>query len=146
MKGNLVEIESNGECLNLLFKCTKESNLLTKKNFNSPPLSGTIRPILQLPNVIELSYYANICLPHISLDCVVVSILSYSRNQSLSMTELVEECLEYSEILRYEFIFTKPCLSLSKLIKKSVEKLKNQAVICENEVSYCNLLQKRQIS
>jgi glycerol-3-phosphate O-acyltransferase 1/2 len=97
-------------------------------------LLGFIRPRNELPSAIELSFYSNILLPHIALDslvCICASLQGPKKN----LTELIEVCLEYCDMLKYEFVFTKPCICLTSLIKKSIEKLRALGIIHLAEVS-----------
>lgn len=83
-----------------------------------------IKPIIDLPNVIELSYYSNTVVTHYALESVVaLSICSSDFNAGTTPTDLVESVLELCEILQYEFIFCKPCQSLEQIVKYCIDDL-----------------------
>lgn len=84
-----------------------------------------IRPILQVPNVIETAYYANTFTPYFALDSVVATAIAGSVNEGASMelNDIVDTAMTYCDILRYEFIFYKPCQHFPEQIEKSVHRL-----------------------
>lgn len=67
-----------------------------------------------------------------SLVCICAN-LQGSRKK---LDELLEDCLEYCDMLKYEFVFTKPCICLTSLIKKSVDKLRALNIIHLAEVCF----------
>lgn len=79
---------------------------------------------LTVPNVIETAYYANTFVPYFALDSVVVtSLATVNEGAIMSMTDVVEAAMLFCDILRYEFIFTKPCQDFAEQIEKSVTRL-----------------------
>jgi len=79
-----------------------------------------IRPITMIPNVIELFYYANTLMPFYALEAAVVTAALYLNRvneitglstevEGLPETELIKRTQELCDMLRYEFIFIKPC-------------------------------------
>lgn len=83
-----------------------------------------IEPDLGLPNVIETAYYANTFVPYFALDSVVVtSLATVNEGASMVMNDVVESALLFCDILRYEFIFTKPCQDFAEQVEKSVARL-----------------------
>ncbi|XP_017889920.1 glycerol-3-phosphate acyltransferase 1, mitochondrial isoform X2 [Ceratina calcarata] len=104
---------------------------LVKSNFIT-----AIRPVSILPNVIELSYYSNTVLTCYIMDSVVVTSL-YAELQSqihdsmaitennitVSKNRLIERSLKLCDILKYEFIFCKPCQEIEHLIAETIDNL-----------------------
>lgn len=83
-----------------------------------------IKPVLSLPDVIETAYYSNTFVPYFALDAVVVTALaSVNEGATMSLNDITEAAMLYCDILRYEFIFYKPCQDFSEQIEKSVQKL-----------------------
>ncbi|XP_076301390.1 glycerol-3-phosphate acyltransferase mino isoform X2 [Lasioglossum baleicum] len=105
-----------------------------------------IRPIAILPNVIELSYYSNTMLNCYIMDSIVVSAL-YAELQSqindpvavaqnnitVSQDLLVQRSLKLCDILKYEFIFCKPCQDLERVIVEAIENLSYTDIIMLQE-------------
>lgn len=50
---------------------------------------------------------------------------------------LIQACVEYCDILRYEFLFSKPCQQLNDLLDDAFDRLKTQNVLALPAVS-CN--------
>lgn len=89
-----------------------------------------INPVLSLPNVIETAYYSNTLLPHFVLDSVVASSVATLREGgSMTMHEVTDNAMLFCDILRYEFIFYKPCQDFSDQIEKSVARLCNLGML-----------------
>lgn len=82
-----------------------------------------IKPVLMVPNVIELAYYSNTFVPHFALDAVVITALSTTNGQPILNDTIIETSLEYCDILRYEFILCKPCQNLAQQIERSIRRL-----------------------
>ncbi|XP_011140839.1 glycerol-3-phosphate acyltransferase 1, mitochondrial isoform X2 [Harpegnathos saltator] len=96
----------------------------------------TIRPVSILPNIIELSYYSNAMLAHYIKESIIITAL-YAELQSqindpvaiaennitLYQDNLVNQALKLCDILRYEFIFCKPCKILIDVVIKTIEDL-----------------------
>lgn len=56
-------------------------------------------------------------------------------------SDLFKACIEHCDILRYEFIFHKPCQSLDDELDKTFDRLKEQELISEDKVLYyCSLI------
>lgn len=100
-----------------------------------------IKPILKVPNVIETAYYSNTFTPIVSLDsAVVTAIASMTRSttgidesKKVTMNDIVMTAMHYCDILRYEFIFHKPCQEFSEQIEKSVNRLCNEKVLTRDD-------------
>ena len=100
-----------------------------------------------LPNVIELAYYSNTMLLHYVMDSVVVTAMSAAiasqiknsrvldkKQVTVTQRELVENALAVCDILKYEFIFCKPCQDLEEAVVAAIGRLVESEVICVDEV------------
>ncbi|XP_012280948.1 glycerol-3-phosphate acyltransferase 1, mitochondrial isoform X2 [Orussus abietinus] len=118
-------------------KIMAEDSNSVKSNFVT-----LIQPELSLPNVIELSYYSNTVMLHYIMESVIVtalhSIVRFQLNNPKIIAEnnvtffhdnLVEKALKICDILKYEFIFCKPCLHLEQAITEGIDKLMTEDVI-----------------
>lgn len=108
-----------------------------------------IRPVSILPNVIELSYYSNSMLSHYVIESAIVTAL-YAELQSqiqdsIAISEgnitffqdaLVQKTLKLCDILRYEFIFCKPCQELEHVIIATIQELSYTGIISLHEDGY----------
>ncbi|XP_012220470.1 glycerol-3-phosphate acyltransferase 1, mitochondrial isoform X2 [Linepithema humile] len=108
-----------------------------------------IRPASILPNVIELSYYSNTMLLHYVLNSVIVTAL-YAELQSqindpIAIAEnnitvyqhnLLERALKLCDILRYEFIFCRPCQELRDIVLETIQNLSHTGIINQKEEAY----------
>lgn len=110
-------------------------------------LVTAIRPVAILPNVIELSYYSNTMLLHYVMDSVVVTALyaalktqindpqAIAANDiTVTQTVLVENALAVCDILKYEFIFCKPCQDLEQIVISTIENLMTTGIFYKKEV------------
>lgn len=89
-----------------------------------------IEPDLSVPNVIETAYYANTFVPYFALDSVVAtSLATVNEGASMTIEEVVEAAMIFCDILRYEFIFTKPCQDFAEQIEKSVTRLSKLGIL-----------------
>ncbi|KAG5671432.1 hypothetical protein PVAND_001628 [Polypedilum vanderplanki] len=86
-----------------------------------------IAPILSVPNVIETFYYSNTFVPHIALEAAIIvgSVAALKENNltSLTLNDIIDSTLLYCDVLRNEFIFSKPCQEMSDLIENAVTQL-----------------------
>ncbi|XP_070155729.1 glycerol-3-phosphate acyltransferase 1, mitochondrial isoform X1 [Polyergus mexicanus] len=108
-----------------------------------------IRPVSILPNVIELSYYSNTMLLYYVMDSIVVTAL-YAELQSqindpIAIAEnnitvlqgsLIDRTFKLCDILRYEFIFCKPCQELEDIILDTIYKFTHKGIISKQERAY----------
>ncbi|XP_050448992.1 glycerol-3-phosphate acyltransferase 1, mitochondrial isoform X2 [Cataglyphis hispanica] len=108
-----------------------------------------IRPVSILPNVIELSYYSNTMLLYYVMDSIVVTAL-YAELQSqindpIAIAEnnvtvfqgsLIDRALKLCDILRYEFIFCRPCQELEDIILETIYKFTHKGIISKQEKAY----------
>lgn len=108
-----------------------------------------IRPVSILPNVIELSYYSNTMLLYYIMDSIVVTAL-YAELQSqindpvaiaennitVLQVNLVNRALKLCDILRYEFIFCRPCQELEEIILETIYKFVHKGIISKQEKAY----------
>lgn len=96
-----------------------------------------IKPCINVPNVIELSYYSNSLVPHFALDAIAVTALhktmlekeKLNRNNTsiekigLDKEEIIAKCFDHCEILRNEFIFHKPCQTMDDVLESTFDRL-----------------------
>ncbi|KYN23327.1 PREDICTED: glycerol-3-phosphate acyltransferase 1, mitochondrial isoform X2 [Trachymyrmex cornetzi] len=108
-----------------------------------------IRPISILPNVIELSYYSNTMLLYYIMDSIVVTAL-YAELQSqindpiaiaenniiVLQNNLLERALKLCDILRYEFIFCRPCQELRDVVLETIQNISHKGIITQKEEAY----------
>lgn len=83
-------------------------------------------PNTLVPNVVETFYYSNTFVPHIALDAAVVTAIASSVSETcpyLTMNDIVDVTMLYCDILRYEFIFCKPCQDMNEQIEQAVRRL-----------------------
>ncbi|XP_046835718.1 glycerol-3-phosphate acyltransferase 1, mitochondrial isoform X3 [Vespa crabro] len=96
-----------------------------------------IRPVSILPNLIELSYYSNSMISYYIMDSVAVTVLyaglksekkdpmTLSEEDIISISEdaFITKILKLCDILRYEFIFCKPCDTLDNVAADTIRRL-----------------------
>ncbi|XP_021712073.1 glycerol-3-phosphate acyltransferase 1, mitochondrial isoform X4 [Aedes aegypti] len=109
------------------------------------------KPVTMIPNVIELAYYSNSLVPHFALDSIVITVASFLKRQaeqrlreqqksiedvSIGRQELFSTCLEFCDLLMYEFILSKPCQSLETLLQDCYHRLCIMELLLQPEVEY----------
>lgn len=109
------------------------------------------KPVTMIPNVIELAYYSNSLVPHFALDSIVITVASFLKRQaeqrlreqqksiedvSIGRQELFSTCLEFCDLLMYEFILSKPCQSLETLLQDCYHRLCIMELLSQPEVEY----------
>lgn len=83
-----------------------------------------VEPVLSTRSVIETAYYSNTFSPYFALDAVVAtSVATVNEGAPMAITDVVETAMLFCDILRYEFIFHKPCQDFSEQIEKSLTRL-----------------------
>lgn len=86
-----------------------------------------IKPILKVPSVIETAYYSNTFSPVLSIESAVVtsvaSMMRTSGSAKVAINDIIDTTILYCDILRYEFIFHKPCQEFSEQVEKSIMRL-----------------------
>uniref|UniRef100_A0A0A9Z0H8 Glycerol-3-phosphate acyltransferase 1, mitochondrial n=2 Tax=Lygus hesperus TaxID=30085 RepID=A0A0A9Z0H8_LYGHE len=103
-----------------------------------------VKPVTILPNVIELSYYANAVLPHFALESVVgLTLVTFTKNSIddtpyVSADKLIDACLELCEILQYEFIFTKTCQNISDALYDTIDYFAALDILVRLEMPHSN--------
>ncbi|XP_035780299.1 glycerol-3-phosphate acyltransferase 1, mitochondrial-like isoform X2 [Anopheles albimanus] len=115
--------------------------LVTKEQRNGQTF---IKPVTMIPNVIELSYYSNCLLPHFALESIIITCACFlrrevERNKEGDMVEdvtighnaLLRLCIEFAELLMYEFILCKPCQKLETVLENSLEELCIRNILCQ---------------
>lgn len=98
-----------------------------------------IVPILNVPNVVETFYYSSTFVPHIALDAAVVTSMASTINENcpyLTLNDIVDVTMLYCDILRYEFIFCKPCQDMNDQIESSVKSLCELGIIVQVNEEY----------
>ncbi|XP_065087385.1 glycerol-3-phosphate acyltransferase 1, mitochondrial isoform X2 [Ochlerotatus camptorhynchus] len=110
-----------------------------------------IKPVTMIPNVIELAYYSNSLVPHFALDSIVITVASLLKREaehrlreqqkstedvSIGRQELFYTCLDFCDLLMYEFILSKPCQSLEMLLQDSFDRLCISELLSQPEVEY----------
>jgi len=95
-----------------------------------------LKPVLSVPYVIETAYYSNTLVPYYALDAVVVtSLATVNEGAPLTLSTLVETAMLFCDILRYEFIFYKPCQDFTEQVEKSMGNLCKQGIVTRNSNS-----------
>ncbi|XP_059468848.1 glycerol-3-phosphate acyltransferase 1, mitochondrial [Neocloeon triangulifer] len=111
-----------------------------------------IKPVVMVPNVIELSYYANTCLNIYVREAVAAtalcsllpeSTLEEEKEHFVGRDELVSRCLEICSVLQFEFILAKPCQSLETLVLDTIDDLQHKGYL---EVDESNFQRRRHFS
>uniref|UniRef100_A0AAG5CV71 Phospholipid/glycerol acyltransferase domain-containing protein n=1 Tax=Anopheles atroparvus TaxID=41427 RepID=A0AAG5CV71_ANOAO len=107
-----------------------------------------IKPVLLIPNVIELSYYSNCLIPHFSVESIVVTaacllkreVERKSTDQHDHITEvtvgrqaLLHMCMEFADLLVYEFILCKPCQKLESVLEDALHDLCLREILSQPE-------------
>lgn len=108
-----------------------------------------IQPVSMLPNVIELAYYGNTMTVHYVMDSIVISALyatlkgqindtnSFINKQvTVYRSHIVDKALKLCDILKYEFIFCKPCQNLEQQILDAIDKVSYSQMIELVEENY----------
>lgn len=96
--------------------------LIRKEKLNNEDL---IRPIVILPNVIELTYYSNTLVTHYSLESIISTAIEVLDKSSGSVfhEDLVSSAMELCNILQYDFLLCKPCQNLEQVINSCIDDL-----------------------
>ncbi|XP_052869572.1 glycerol-3-phosphate acyltransferase 1, mitochondrial [Anopheles cruzii] len=112
--------------------------LVTRELRNGQPF---IKPVVMIPNVIELAYYSNCLLPHFALESIVVTcacVIKRDAERKLDAGEttvgrntLLQLCMQFADLLVYEFILCKPCQKLETVLDNSLEGLCGQNILCQ---------------
>uniref|UniRef100_A0A1Q3FGU4 Putative glycerol-3-phosphate acyltransferase 1 mitochondrial n=2 Tax=Culex tarsalis TaxID=7177 RepID=A0A1Q3FGU4_CULTA len=110
-----------------------------------------IKPVTLVPNVIELAYYSNSLIPHFALDSIVItSAVLLHRNAekrlreqqqstedvSVGRRQLHRTCHEFCDLMKHEFILSKPCQSLDTVLDDCFDKLRNRELLAQPTVDY----------
>lgn len=105
-----------------------------------------IKPRLELPEVLEVSYYSNVALSAFLGDAIVASSIFALAGEGLqavqgcdsqitiSRQQLVNKALDLCNILQYEFILTPPCVSLESFISDAIQEfIMTEILLTEQE-------------
>lgn len=89
-----------------------------------------MKPVLSLPNIIETAYYSNTFVPYFALDAVIAtSLATVNEGALMSMNDVLDNAMFFCDILRYEFIFYKPCQDFPEQVEKSLARLKKRGIL-----------------
>ncbi|KAK9877273.1 hypothetical protein WA026_017664 [Henosepilachna vigintioctopunctata] len=128
-QGNSIDVINYA--VEMLGPALVRKEIINKKKF--------IKPQVELPNCIELSYYSNTLMPHYALDSIIALAINYVDNKSglIDSDHLKEAAHELCDILQYEFIFCKPCQNLDQTIRYCLDDLilRKQIFLLENETA-----------
>ncbi|XP_058450129.1 glycerol-3-phosphate acyltransferase 1, mitochondrial isoform X2 [Malaya genurostris] len=110
-----------------------------------------IKPVTMIPNVIELSYYSNSLIPHFVIDSIVITCATLLKREaerrqqelklstddvSIGRSQLFHNCLEFCDLLMYEFILCKPCQNLETVLQDCFDKLCIRELLAQPQVEY----------
>uniref|UniRef100_A0A336MYD6 CSON009880 protein n=1 Tax=Culicoides sonorensis TaxID=179676 RepID=A0A336MYD6_CULSO len=99
-----------------------------------------IKPVTMIPNVIELYYYANTVVPFYALESVIVTVANKLATEHQSNGTILEEVpvadnevtdlsKQLCDILRYEFIFCKPCQNFDIVLTDTITRLSDKNIL-----------------
>lgn len=130
--------------------------LITKEHRNGQLF---VKPVTLVPNVIELAYYSNSLIPHFALDSIVITaaVLLHRtaekrlREQqqstddvSIGRRQLHRDCLEFCDLMKYEFILSKPCQSLDTVLDDCFDTLRDRELLAQPTIDYTDEQQAAQ--
>lgn len=93
-----------------------------------------LKPVLSLPSVIETAYYSNTFVPYFALDAVIcTSLATVNEGVQMSMNDVLDNAMFFCDILRYEFIFYKPCQDFPEQVEKSLVRLCKRGMLVRTE-------------
>ncbi|KFM60573.1 hypothetical protein X975_18081, partial [Stegodyphus mimosarum] len=93
------------------------------------------KPVMKLPHVLELQYYANSVMPFFLLESMIVNSLYCLVDVDIchfrlcdsklyvSRDKLIDKALELNSMLQYEFIAASPCADISLLLNDVLDEL-----------------------
>ncbi|XP_023221078.1 glycerol-3-phosphate acyltransferase 1, mitochondrial-like isoform X2 [Centruroides sculpturatus] len=96
------------------------------------------KPVVQLPHILELQYYANSVISAFLLDSVIVNALSsileekkanQSESKLIPRYQLINRALMLCDILQYEFIFTPPGTKIPDALNTALDNLISDNVL-----------------
>lgn len=97
------------------------------------------KPIARRESFIELAYYSNSLVPHYALDSIVVTAMYTLEREAeqqnaqaffaTNKATLFQKCMEHCDILRYEFILSKPCQQIEQLLDDTLGRLTDQKLL-----------------
>lgn len=104
-----------------------------------------ITPVTKVPNVLGLRYYANSMITIYALEAVILTAanvlagkyacyVNIANDLEVPECEMQETCLELSDILRYEFIFHKPCKTLENEVTEAIASLCDRGLLFKQVV------------
>lgn len=69
----------------------------------------------------------------------LIDLTYFFQEFEIGRKELIQACVEYCDILRYEFLFSKPCQQLNDLLDDSFDRLKAQNLLALPPVSQSHI-------
>ncbi|XP_050436945.1 glycerol-3-phosphate acyltransferase 1, mitochondrial [Adelges cooleyi] len=103
-----------------------------------------IKPVLEVNSLIELSYYGNSLLSyycHQSLVAIVLSYMVGSEFWSLNVSEvlvsrqiLLEWIVWITELLKYDFVFLKPCQNIEDVLDSIIQIFEVEEIITKEQL------------
>lgn len=126
--------------VNLLGKALIDSETISVEWTSSDMENNNVtlvlyKPVVKLPYVLELQYYANAVLPVFLVESVVANALLALLDGEIELLhdcdskvmvmrqELVDKAVELTDILQFEFLFAPPCQDISTVINNVIEDL-----------------------
>ncbi|XP_022173907.1 glycerol-3-phosphate acyltransferase 1, mitochondrial isoform X3 [Myzus persicae] len=98
-----------------------------------------VKPILDVPALIELSYYGNNLISHfmhqslVALTICKLVNLDFWNNDitetKISRNELIEDVLFLINLLQFDFVFIKPCDSLDNIVDRVIRRFEEEEII-----------------
>ncbi|PRD33077.1 UNVERIFIED_CONTAM: Glycerol-3-phosphate acyltransferase 1 [Trichonephila clavipes] len=103
------------------------------------------KPSVNLPDVLELQYYANSVLPVFLMESIIINAINSlhpkesNRNEEgknyVLRKDILTHSLELSSILQYEFIFSPPGTSICTVLNATIDDLLDNSYLLLNETS-----------
>jgi glycerol-3-phosphate O-acyltransferase 1/2 len=99
-----------------------------------------VKPIIEMPSVIELSYFANGVKSLFVAEAVIATAMCCLQEKStwsnsskcfMSRCGLLEKALEICHILQFEFMFAKPCQLVSNVMALTIDNFATKGVLIE---------------
>jgi glycerol-3-phosphate O-acyltransferase 1/2 len=83
--------------------------------------------------------------PHIALDAAIVTAMAGTINENcpyLTLSDIIDVTMQYCDILRYEFIFCKPCQDMNDQVEQAVKCLCDSDIIVKVNDEYALNVEK----
>ena len=121
---------------------------VTKKNKSIKPEDVMLHPVVNLPYVIELSYYSNSVACVFSLESVVALSLNslivqdiwkmhgHDSRVNVSRANLIHKATDLCNILQHDFIFKPPCKSWDSVIMDAIDQFLASDILITEEADF----------